>query len=1382
MFCELVAAQGETDSRIFSFQHAGNITGVNDFAWGLAAGDLDIDGYQDFIVGDSSALEGGLVRIFLNDEGSGNFIEQNPINAEKRPARVALADLDADGFLDAIIVEAMVSARIYPRLLVSYSDGQPLNFLEPEPILTLPGRIYGLTTGDADNDADIDIFVGNQAGRVYLIENQGQGAFGISPVGFDVGRNAYGLASGDIDRDGFLDLVVGDLEGEVEVIYGDGQGIFTRRRYAPIGMLNPLPLGVRGSRQRTVGHSAFGIGVADMNNDGFLDVLIGDGQNALRYFEGSGTSGFELVSTVTKRFSSPYGIALSDYDADGDVDILLGSWGYPDQAPVGLFWNADIKQNLPADDFVTISEGDRFRIYLLVIATTALSALGGTFYFIAKEAQQRRISWKDLVAEVWQIFKISISYATGNIWHMKRRAFNLIIGFAIGAALISSFVHYQEAAPRVAIKDALAERDYEMVIQPGFPWQGHHLLENVSKWLMNERFVEHTEVAYHSMGLFGAYSLPHDYFFGISGFGAYSPTGILISDRESVYIVNETYLDTVADQFNVQGELKVDRETIILSNQLISQINETTGVSLEVGSYFNFSIAGSAPQHPDIGPVYYGNFTPVELTNMKVGGIFSRIPEDSPASLSFTPETLTDSIIVSRNLINYSIEVSLEKTQVLPKLLVRADRQEISKLAPRNVVRSLETLAGILKVEFNSLEVELYTEHLSRKVDRFWETNTAVMFLLVPSVILAGYLSVLCTNLVTRSRSTEVGILKSRGADHWELITIFSLEYGILAIIGTLLGSLLLGVIISASISAFSTNYAIDLVTLSEFIYEVELSPTALIVAFIYSFVVLTAVITRQVRYFMKLDVAEAIQASTRSRGDFVKQWHLDFVASVFFFAIWGFALVNRSYESLLGLSADETQSGFLLLGVLLWFFLAASSGRLVMRILPRLMAWLHIILGSRVKFLTENYSRRGHLVVPILLMFVMTFSIGAFVLETSEIVRSNAENELFFLIGSDCKVISASDTSVNFADTLKAEPGVENVTAVVQTTGDVGPFHVAMMSLDMAVYWEIGDWGKSGLAAGHDYAPVIRILNTMPQYFDLTNDGSLDAFTIEIALKLMARSPSPLILLNEFLAQRLQIEPGETLIIRSIGNAWERFEEFFVLGILEAAPGFGMLNDGGRLTGERVASDGGAVLLSSNILVDNYGFTTTSMFMLSVYDDASLAAINRNLLRHQEVLRVFTTDYAKEKSQDFVRFLGISGIAIVSFASSVIFAILYLSLFLDYIVVERRREYAIMRAAGAKKGEVTSQILFEFLGMLIPGFLVGLALGTIFSVMFVILGKDLFAYSGILSFEISPFTQGTLFLIGVSFFISVIALVIGVTIPARRAARTDVATVLKMV
>ncbi|MFX0115791.1 MAG: ABC transporter permease, partial [Candidatus Hodarchaeota archaeon] len=441
----------------------------------------------------------------------------------------------------------------------------------------------------------------------------------------------------------------------------------------------------------------------------------------------------------------------------------------------------------------------------------------------------------------------------------------------------------------------------------------------------------------------------------------------------------------------------------------------------------------------------------------------------------------------------------------------------------------------------------------------------------------------------------------------------------------------------------------------------------------------------------------------------------------------------------------------------------------------------LHIIMGARVKFLTENYARRGQNMVPILLMFVMTFSIGAFALETSEMIRNNAYDELSYLIGCDCKVITASETSVNFAETLGAESGVEYVTPVIQTSGNIGPFQIAMMGLDMGIYWEIGDWQKSKLAAGYDYSAVLEILNNMPTYEDLTNGGTLNFLTTEVVIKFMGRSSSPLILLNELLARRLKINPGETVVVRSIGNSWNLFQEFYVLGILESAPGFGMLDSVSELTGERVSSDGGAILVSSNRLVDSFGFNSTSTFMMSVYDDASLESVSQNLLNHEEVLRVYTMDYADEQSLDFVRFIGISGIAIVSFVFSVVFSVLCLALFLDNIVTERKREYAIMRAAGAKKGQVSSQILFEFIGILIPGFLVGLILGTGFSVMFVVLSKEIFMYAGILPFTIEPITQGALSLVAASFFISMVALFIGATIPARRAARSDVATVLKM-
>ncbi|MHA2369752.1 MAG: FG-GAP-like repeat-containing protein [Candidatus Hodarchaeales archaeon] len=1380
--CEVLVAQGQGETRATTFQHAGNITGIDGFAWSLATGDLNGDSYPDFVVGDTASSDESKIRIFLNDEGTGNFIEQEAIEIAFRLTCIELVDLNSDYQLDIVLGAYQTSRFSDSRLLVCYSEGSPLTFSMEETIGWIPGEYHGIAAGDPDQDGDMDIFVGNAIGRVYLVENVGPDEFKTIFVGIDVGNAAFGIDTGDIDRDGFLDLVVGDLEGEVEVFYGNLQGSYQQRRYAPIGMLNPLPLGVRGSRDRLIDYAAFGIGIGDMNNDGYLDALIGDGANRIHYFEGGEASAFELVATVTRELSSPQTIALADLDVDGDLDILIVSWAYQSEGLVSLYWNTDVGQIVAGNNIYEISTEDRLRIYVLVILVTTFSAVGGILYYLTKEIQQRRMSWKEFLVEIWQVIKVSLSYAVSNMWRMKRRSVTLIIGFAIGAALISSFVTWQDVAPRVAIKDALAERSYEIEIQPGFPWQGHHLLENVSKWMLTQPIVEHTEIVYHTMGLFGAHGLPKDYFFGISGFGGYSPSGILISDLETVSLVNETFLASTAGQFQVQGEFKVDNETIIISHRLVSEIYEATGIYLQIGTPMNFTIAGSLPQHPDAGPIYYGNFTPVEFTNLKIGGVYSRIPEETPAALQFAPESLTDGLIMSRSLINFSIEESLETTQVLPKMFVRSSREAISRLSPLQVTSRIEKLAGQVKAKFSSLEVTVYTEHISEKVDRFWETNMIVMFLLVPSVILAGYLSVLTANLVTRGRSLEVGILKSRGADHWELATMFSTEYGILAIFGTLIGSIFLSVFISASISAFSANYSIDLKTLGNFISETNLSPAAIILALIYSLVVLMLVTMRQVRYFINLDVAEAIQATTRSRVEFLKRWHIDFVASSFSFIIWSLILLNGLHTSIFGLPVRESQTGFLLLGIIIWFFLATSSGRLVIRILPNLIVWLRLpkILGARTKLLIESYSRRSQHVVPILLMLVMSFSIGAFVLETSQMVQSNADDEISYLIGSDCKVITTSDTSVNFSNTLMDEDGVEYVTPVIQTTADIGPFQVAVMGLDPALYWEIGKWEKTKLAANYDYTQVLQLLNTNYNFNDLTDQGRLTSLTIEIALKVMSRSTNTLIL-NDFLAHHLKIGPGDRLVLRSIGGSWEHFQEFIVLGILETAPGFGKLDDAGRLIGRKLASDGGAVLVSSNILIDTFEQTTASLFMLSAMNGASLNAISQNMLNYPQVLRVFTSQYAQEESRHFVRFLGISGIAVVSFVCTIIISILCLTVFLDYIISERRREYAIMRAAGAKKRQIASQILFEFLGILIPSFFVGLVLGTAFSVMFVILSEEFFLYSGTLPFAIEPITLETLTLVVLSFFVSIATLVIGAAIPARKAAQSNVANVLKM-
>jgi hypothetical protein len=77
----------------------------------LALGDVDRNGTVDIAFGmlsfftDSTWSEGDLVAVLLND-GTGNFGAPIPFPAPPTPGALALADLDADGWMDLVVASA----------------------------------------------------------------------------------------------------------------------------------------------------------------------------------------------------------------------------------------------------------------------------------------------------------------------------------------------------------------------------------------------------------------------------------------------------------------------------------------------------------------------------------------------------------------------------------------------------------------------------------------------------------------------------------------------------------------------------------------------------------------------------------------------------------------------------------------------------------------------------------------------------------------------------------------------------------------------------------------------------------------------------------------------------------------------------------------------------------------------------------------------------------------------------------------------------------------------------------------------------------------------------------------------------------------------------
>jgi hypothetical protein len=159
--------------------------------------DYDNDGDVDVI----ACNRDGDLNILSNDGGLGDFTKIDPdaIGIRHRAyGGVTTGDIDNDGDLDMILVDAAESGHLY----LNNDDG---TFTFIRSFSRVDGYMAGLA--DLDNDTDLDlVFAGDR--RIHL--NNGSGNFSPGPTVPVSGINdPRGIAFADIDNDGDLDFAVG---------------------------------------------------------------------------------------------------------------------------------------------------------------------------------------------------------------------------------------------------------------------------------------------------------------------------------------------------------------------------------------------------------------------------------------------------------------------------------------------------------------------------------------------------------------------------------------------------------------------------------------------------------------------------------------------------------------------------------------------------------------------------------------------------------------------------------------------------------------------------------------------------------------------------------------------------------------------------------------------------------------------------------------------------------------------------------------------------------------------------------------------------------------------------------------------------------------------
>lgn len=232
-----------------------------------------------------------------------------------------LADIDGDGDFDLILgkdngtlleIENIGSADI-PQWNLNATAFPGIDV----------GNFSAPSLGDLDNDTDFDLVVGETGGSLYYFNNTGNSTSPNWTLDLSEFQSLGSLGNNsvprirDLDGDGDLDIAIGLQDGTIVDLIN-------------IGNVSAANWTLQGTLFKGIDVGGYAVpALADLNSDGDLDIISGENNGSLYYYQNTGS----LISPVWRQDSFLHRLSslgerafpeFADLDSDGDLDLTIG--------------------------------------------------------------------------------------------------------------------------------------------------------------------------------------------------------------------------------------------------------------------------------------------------------------------------------------------------------------------------------------------------------------------------------------------------------------------------------------------------------------------------------------------------------------------------------------------------------------------------------------------------------------------------------------------------------------------------------------------------------------------------------------------------------------------------------------------------------------------------------------------------------------------------------------------------------------------------------------------------------------------------------------------------------------------------------------------------
>jgi len=846
-----------------------------------------------------------------------------------------------------------------------------------------------------------------------------------------------------------------------------------------------------------------------------------------------------------------------------------------------------------------------------------------------------------------------LTYALQLILRNRRRTLTYLFGLVLAVGLFSGILFFVDASANKMTQTAIAPVVVDMQVRSTL---AHPDMTPVRTALEGESFVTHVEPVV--IADFTSLSVP------ISNQA--TPAGKL-------FVLQPSYYDSFGALKLLSGDatspgvlisqaaandlgLSVGDSVAINFDQFATPyVTKITGIVDPTSAYFLFA-STNPDQQGEYNPVPYDVFISPQLWESDLAVPLTNPP--APTGANAKPIAAQEPLYELHVGTNHSL---LPSDPTKAGIFVDTLRRSMEKQFPGEITITNNLADSIQQAAKDVLWAKLL-----------------FLFLGMPGVVLAAYLSKYATDLLTGPQRQEIGLLRARGATPRQIMLAMGIASLLIALVGTVLG-LIVG--LGSTTLLFGTS-AIAPASLS-------LYSRSILYAFVAGLLLTGAATLMPIRATLRQEIShERRQSEHEAKPPFWARTYLDVASLIIAGVIFWTTRTGGGFKPVGEAAASLSLGFFVFLGpFFLWVGLTLLLNRLLAGGVSRganvIQQFLRRVFGDLGYMAGRGITRRAPKIASAVIIVSLALSFGISLSIFIHTYQVQKAVDARFALGSDIKLTVASglyQQTTNFIRDISRVPGVAAISPVESLKAYVGSNLQTVLGIDPQSYILAAGSADSFFTNGNAAQAMQDLANVPNGVF--VSQQLADAYSIGIGDPVIIRLPRTASADSPMIETRLQ-----------------------TVGIIRFFPTAG----------------------SDNFLVMNLPLMQSvtrndkiSYFLIRTSDSPHDVAIRlQETLGTQVPMKTEDIDTAILALGNSMTSLNLQGLGSIEQGYSVIIISLGLAIFLLSMIYERAKEFGAMRAVGGSITQIGRILWSESLtvGMLslLIGSIIGLILGRVF-------------------------------------------------------------------